>query len=381
MANLLDGKSPFKEEVQLYLQESGIEESAAQILGPFSDITSQIGEALWNSIFPSSTTNSLYWPLLVLTALITIAFWVFRSRRGAKDADGRERPMALLEYVLPRRIYAHKSARVDIWLYLLDRGLMPIWVIAFLGALAPFIERSTISGMSWLFGASPALETTMGWGLVYGLVTLLIADMIFFFTHLMMHKTEIGWAIHKVHHSAEVLTPITRMREHFIAAPIWAAGPAIGLSFSGGIFAYLFDGGITQITILNLGIFSFLYALNGNFRHYHVSFRYPRWLEYWLQSPGMHHTHHSYLEKHWDTNLGLVTSIWDRLFGTLYIAGRYEETPWGLASGDQAKYTTLADNLITPLREIVRILRAKPSPVGTTPNADSEDNQDVGSMR
>ena len=46
MANLLDGKSPFKEEAQLYLQESGIEESAAQILGPFSDITNQIAEAV-----------------------------------------------------------------------------------------------------------------------------------------------------------------------------------------------------------------------------------------------------------------------------------------------------------------------------------------------
>jgi hypothetical protein len=62
------------------------------------------------------------------------------------------------------------------------------------------------------------------------------------------------------------------------------------------------------------------------------------------------------------------------LFGTLYLAGRYEETPWGLAAGDQAKYTTLSDNLITPLREIVRILRAKPGPVGTTANADGEDN-------
>lgn len=31
MANLLDGKSPFKEEVQAYLRESGIEDSAAQI--------------------------------------------------------------------------------------------------------------------------------------------------------------------------------------------------------------------------------------------------------------------------------------------------------------------------------------------------------------
>jgi sterol desaturase/sphingolipid hydroxylase (fatty acid hydroxylase superfamily) len=111
---------------------------------------------------------------------------------------------------------------------------------------------------------------------------------------------------------------------------------------------------------MNVGIFSLLYALNGNFRHYHVSFRYPRWLEYWIQSPGMHHTHHSYLEKHWDTNLGLVTSIWDRLFGTLYIAERFEETPWGLAPKDQREYTTLSDNLLTPFKEIIRILRRQP---------------------
>ena len=123
--------------------------------------------------------------------------------------------------------------------------------------------------------------------------------------------------------------------------------------------------------MVNISIFSFLYALNGNFRHYHVSFRYPRWLEYWIQSPGMHHTHHSYLRKHWDTNLGLVTSIWDRLCGTLYIAGRYEATPWGLPAEDQAKYTTLRDNLCTPFKEIYRILRGHPegaaAPAGNRP--------------
>ncbi|MFT5574284.1 MAG: sterol desaturase/sphingolipid hydroxylase (fatty acid hydroxylase superfamily) [Cryomorphaceae bacterium] len=115
---------------------------------------------------------------------------------------------------------------------------------------------------------------------MYGAVTTLVADLIFFLTHLTMHKTQRGWAIHKVHHSVQVLTPLTRSREHFIAAPIWALGPAIGLSFSAAIFAYLFDDNIARIAIMSIGIFSLLYALNGNSRHYHVSFRYPGWLEY-----------------------------------------------------------------------------------------------------
>ena len=73
----------------------------------------------------------------------------------------------------------------------------------------------------------------------------------------------------------------------------------------------------------------------------------------------MHHTHHSYLEKHWDSNLGLVTSIWDRMMGTIYIADKYEETPWGLAEKDQREYTTLKDNLVSPVKEIIRILRGR----------------------
>lgn len=379
MADIISPKSPFKEEVQRYLEESGIKEKSDEILGPFSDITNQIAEALWNAILPGSPGASLSWELLTLTLLMAIAFWVFRKGRGSKGADGQERPAGLLEYILPRAIYTHQSARVDIGLYLLDRAMMPIWVLLFLGSVAPFIERTTITSLQSLFGASPAVTPSVAWRLTYGLVTILIADMIFYWTHYMMHKTQIGWAIHKVHHSAEVLTPLTRPREHFIAGPVWALGPALGLSLSGGIFAWVFDGDITQITILNVGIFSMLYALNGNFRHYHVSFRYPRWLEYWLQSPGMHHTHHSYLEKHWDSNLGLVTSIWDRMMGTLYIADRYEETPWGLAPHDQVEYTTLSDNLMTPFREIIRILRKKPKvyPDITQPEPASGESHDL----
>ena len=326
-----------------------------QTVGPFTDMANQVGDALVNAVVPGPP-SSFWWPLLLLTLVMSICFWYFRNGRGAKGSDGRERHMGFWQYLAPKEIYTHQSARVDIGLYLVDKASMPLWTVAFLGAVAPFIESNTLGVMRNVFGASPAFEPTVFWRIMYGLVTILIADLVFFLTHYMMHKTEIGWAIHKVHHSAQVLTPLTRSREHFIAAPIWALGPAIALTFSGAIFAFLFDDNITRITIMNIGIFSLFYALNGNFRHYHVSFRYPRKLEYWLQSPGMHHTHHSYLEKHWDTNLGLVTSIWDRLFGTLYIADKYEQTPWGLEDNEQAKYTTLKDNLFTPFKEITRIL-------------------------
>jgi hypothetical protein len=67
---------------------------------------------------------------------------------------------------------------------------------------------------------------------------------------------------------------------------------AIGYAEPASIFAWLFAGSIVQVTILNFGIFTLLFGFNGAFRHNHVQFRYPRWLEQWLQSPAMHHAHH-----------------------------------------------------------------------------------------
>ncbi len=50
---------------------------------------------------------------------------------------------------------------MDIGLYLLERGLMPVWVIAFLGSVAPFVEQTTIGALQSAFGGSPALTPNL----------------------------------------------------------------------------------------------------------------------------------------------------------------------------------------------------------------------------
>jgi len=357
LARVLSGASPYWDALGQQVEQSGVARANQEILGPFSDIAARVAAALYTAVLPEARESSLHWALLLLTPLIAVALFALRRGRGAKGADGVERPRGLREYLLPAEIYMHRSARVDIGLYLIDRGLMPFWILLFLGALGPFIERHVISGMGTVFGPSPAFAMNPGWQFVYGLSTLLAVDLCFFLYHLMMHRTRIGWAIHKVHHSAEVLTPLTRYREHFLEAPIVDGFIIVGAMTVSGIFAWLFNGGITQITLMNMGLLAFVYALNANFRHYHVCFRYPRWLEYWLQSPGMHHSHHSRLKQHWDSNLGLFTNIWDRLLGTLYIGEPFEATPWGLPEEQQARCSSLADNLLAPFLEIGAMLR------------------------
>lgn len=333
--------------------------------GPFSELSGRFFDLLANNI-----PADLHWRTLLLTVCIATFIWWKRGGRGSKGADGRERSAGILEFLLPRSIYSHVSARVDIGLWIIERLLRPFWYVALLAAIAPTTEQQVIRALEWAVGNSPELQSNYAWMLLYSLLGLLVYDAVFFLTHYTMHKVPALWAIHKVHHSAEVLTPLTRYREHFLAGPIWAAGYAFSLAIVAGVFAWLFNGGITAATLFNVGFFALLFGFNGSFRHYHVQFHYPRWLSRWLHSPAMHHIHHSYLPQHWDKNFAAVTSIYDRLFGTLYVPNKDEYTPWGIGPESQEQNRSLWHNTIGPFREWIQMIRGKTS--GATDNPGRE---------
>jgi len=327
--------------------------TTGSVLGPLADIAT----TGWD-LFVANLPRDLTWPFLLITLGLGLILWSARAGRGSKDASGRERPAGLLQFLLPRDIYSHPSARVDVGLYVLERLLHPFWYGALILTVGTTTEAGVIAALS-ASGTTPGLESSLGWMLLYSLCTLLIYDFVFYAIHYTEHKVPALWAIHKVHHSAEVLTPLTRYREHFLEGPLYAAGSAFSYGLAGGVFGWLFNGGITQATLFNIGVFSLLFGFNGSFRHYHVAFHYPRWLSKWLHSPVMHHTHHSYLPQHWNTNLAAVTSLWDRLFGTLYIPEKDEFTPWGLGPDTQHSYRSWWQNTTGPFRDWATMLKGR----------------------
>ena len=248
---------------------------------------------------------------------------------------------------------------IDVGFYVFERILRPLWVTTLLVSVAPGTEALVMDALNALLGSGPGLQSHYGWMLLYSLVILLLYDLLFFLIHYAEHKIPVLWAIHKVHHSAEVLTPLTRYREHFLEGPIYAIGAALSFGIAAGVFGWLFSDTIAQATLFNIGFFALLFGFNGSFRHYHVAFHYPRWLSKWLHSPVMHHTHHSYLEHHWDTNLAAVTSIWDRAFGTLYIPKKDEYTPWGLGPTSQGEYRSFWQNVSGPFRDWSAMIKGK----------------------
>jgi len=330
--------------------------SVSDANGPFTELSGALFTILADNI-----PADLHWNSLLLMLVIAVFIWWFRGGRGSKGADGRERPAGMLEFLLPRSIYTHVSARVDIGLWVIERLLRPFWFAALLATVAPTAEQLVISAMETIFGSSPGLRSNYAWMLLYSLISLLCYDAIFFLIHYTMHKVPMLWAIHKVHHSAEVLTPLTRYREHFLAGPIWAAGYALSLGLVAGLFAWLFNDGITAATLFNVGFFALLFGFNVSFRHYHVQFHYPPWLSRWLHSPAMHHIHHSYLQQHWDKNFAAITSIYDRLFATLYIPEKDEYTPWGIGPESQNQNRSLWQNTVGPFLGWYQLIKKKMS--------------------
>ncbi|HEX9707732.1 MAG TPA: hypothetical protein VGA24_08870, partial [Steroidobacteraceae bacterium] len=118
LARVLSGSSPFWDSLGQQLEQSGVARANEEILGPFSDIAARVAAALYTAVLPEARESSLHWALLLLTPLIAVALFALRGGRGAKGADGIERPCGLREYLLPAAIYSHRSARVDIGLYL-----------------------------------------------------------------------------------------------------------------------------------------------------------------------------------------------------------------------------------------------------------------------
>ena len=86
-----------------------------QAAGPFTDMVQQAFTLVWD-VTSGNIPGDLHWQRLLLMTVFAIAIFVFYRGHGSKGADGRERKVGLLAFLLPKDIYTHVSARVDIWL-------------------------------------------------------------------------------------------------------------------------------------------------------------------------------------------------------------------------------------------------------------------------
>ena len=87
--------------------------------------------------------------------------------------------------------------------------------------------------------------------------------------HYLSHRIPVLWEFHKVHHTAEVLSPLTNFRMHPVDSVVFANILAIVLGVTGGVLAYLQLGRPFEVGGTNLILVVF-YFVTVHLQHSHV---------------------------------------------------------------------------------------------------------------
>jgi sterol desaturase/sphingolipid hydroxylase (fatty acid hydroxylase superfamily) len=91
----------------------------------------------------------------------------------------------------------------------------------------------------------------------------------------------------------------------------------------------------------------------------------------------MHQVHHSKAQAHIDKNFGFFLSIWDKLFGALYIPQSKEELTLGLSDGTTDEYHSVVGLYYLPFKKWFGLLGHRaplpaPTDVAAPQQSDSE---------
>lgn len=275
---------------------------------------------------PIDDPTSRLFHLNILFSILFILIWSQFNRTSLrKIVDSRY----LKQIFFNKKYWWNKSTRTDYQLYFLNSVLKIIIFIPYLDftfRLSVFL----ISKLNLLFPQNNEISTDFVNLLVFSIFAFVFDDFLRFLHHYLMHRIPILWSLHKVHHSATVLTPITLYRTHPLESAIATIRNSFSLSVITVTFVFVFQTQLTMVTIFGINFFGFLFNLMGsNLRHSHIGISFGV-LEKIFISPKQHQIHHSRHPDHFDKNLGVSLTLWDQVFGTYIESKNVKKIKFGL---------------------------------------------------
>lgn len=284
--------------------------------------SSYVGAAkgLWNKIMEPFTRDG-YLNLFYFLIIISVLVWV-------------------LEIVSPWR---KKQAvfRRDFWL---DSFYMFFNFFLFRVVLFAALIRVTYAlfasflGLFGYKGGALFDFSELHWGIQF-VVFFLIADIVQWGVHVLLHRIPILWRFHKVHHSVKEMGFAAHLRYHFMENVFYNPAKYVALSLLFGFeFEYIFYVYYSTILI-------------GHLNHANLNVDYGP-LRFILNNPKMHIWHHAkeLPEKHqYGMNFGISLSIWDYLFGTAYVPHDGRDIELGF-SDDESYPQNFWGQLIEPFK-------------------------------
>ena len=276
----------------------------------------------------------------------------------------RKRPWRLkvvLRAVFPRRLIRSRSTRADIGFFFFNTfvaGLLFGWAILS-GAV---VSKAVTGGLESHFGALS--QTALPDWLCISLLTVVAFvayEFGYWLDHYLSHRVPFLWEFHKVHHTAEVLSPLTNYRVHPVDSIVFVNILAVVMGGTQGALNYLLGKPVSGLMLWNINalVLVFTYLLD----HLHHTQFWIAFTGVWgriLISPAHHQIHHSTNPIHFNRNMGSCLAVWDWLFGTLHIPSpEREKLVLGVEPREPDPHGVTA-NLLTPVVRAIETLRPTP---------------------
>lgn len=285
------------------------------------DFLSWMTSSLQTLIDPS---RRLFWGFIASAIVLVIAHWLWMGKRITWRR--------ICATFFAKKYWLTRSTFTDISYLFLNTAIRSSLLIPLFGShlLATLWVARTLQGQ---LGDAP--DVSLPWWLIatlYTLVFFVVEDFSRFYLHRVMHKVPFLWRLHRVHHSATILTPITLHRVHPLEMTLYYIRGTLVFSLVSGIAIYLAGRKLSALDILGVDALGFLFNIAGaNLRHSHIWLSFG-FFERWLISPAQHQIHHSSADHHHDKNFGTCLAIWDRLLGSWLCAGKPRRLSFGIAS-------------------------------------------------
>lgn len=170
------------------------------------------------------------------------------------------------------------------------------------------------------------------------LVLFLLRDFIQWNVHRMLHRVPWLWKFHEVHHSVREMGYAAHLRYHFMETIVYRAVEYIPLAMIGF--------GLQDFMLVHL------FALSiGHLNHANIYLPLGP-LQYIFNSPQMHIWHHSKeLPKGaYGVNYGISLSIWDYLFGTVWMPKNGRDIKLGFDGVDEYPHS-FWQQVVRPFRK------------------------------
>lgn len=307
---------------------------------------------------PFSPGSRIY--VLYLASSVAIAFLVYLKVRTAHPQAHK----SFLRFLFPAKVWSNPSAWLDVRYFFFTQFFGQFLLLG-LTSIASLAAFRLVTGFA-AYEDIPIATALTGWkgsvlAVGFMFISFIVSDFVSFYMHYLQHKVSFLWQFHKVHHSAEVMHPLSNFREHPMDNLVYMS--MIGLSYGvvTGLSVNLIGYVPGMPTLLGLPILMFLFNIMGyNLRHSHVWLRWPGVWSKVFPSPAHHHVHHSCHPDHLDKNFAFLFPVWDVLFRTYVMPEDNRDVKFGVTEKDKGHELNSCVKLYAlPIRDAWRVLFRK----------------------